>query len=214
MGIGSPNQSVALGYYVLAPSGRRNQALIRKMDIEEAKKIAEENPGETYIDYKDRLRCHLNDKVANELKAISDLVLISGKDERISTRCSRAYRDISRHDEPIDKVAASGRLIITFALSKGVAAMVEEFLESGSITFRKELEEEVPGTVLELCEIPWVGGKTVRMLYQDRGIDSLAALEKALDDGKLDSVKGIGKKTINTMRQHIENVKAEREGGK
>ena len=92
--------------------------------------------------------------------------------------------------------------------------MVEEFLESGSITFRKELEEEVPGTVLELCEIPWVGGKTVRMLYQDQGIDSLAALEKALDDGKLDSVKGIGKKTINTMRQHIENVKAEGEGGK
>jgi DNA polymerase (family 10) len=85
--------------------------------------------------------------------------------------------------------------------------MIEEFAEKGETTARKELESQVPATVLELCEIPKVGGKTARNLFQNFGIDSLASLEKALDEGKLDKVKGIGKKTKETMRAHIESAK-------
>jgi DNA polymerase/3'-5' exonuclease PolX len=67
---------------------------------------------------------------------------------------------------------------------------------------------------VELCDIPKVGGKTARMLYEVHGIDGLQALQQALDDGTLDGVKGMGKKTLETMRKHIEKVEAERSGEK
>ena len=72
----------------------------------------------------------------------------------------------------------------------------------------------VPATVVELCDIPKVGGKTARMLYEVHGIDGLQALQQALDDGTLDGVKGMGKKTLETMRKHIEKVEAKRAGEK
>jgi DNA polymerase (family 10) len=108
----------------------------------------------------------------------------------------------------VSKVLKRGSLVRTFALSKALATMVEEYVERGETTARKELESQVPATVLELCEIPKIGGKTARTLFQDFGIDSLASLENALDAGKLDNVKGIGSKTKDTMRSHIEAAKA------
>lgn len=162
------------------------------------------DPEKAYIDYRGRVRWFENDAVAEELKAIGDLTVISGGDDRIGTRCARAYRDISRHPEPFSQVIKRGNLVRTFALSKALATMVEEYAEKGETTARRELEVQVPATVLELCEIPKVGGKTARTLFQDCGIDSLASLEKALDRGALDDVKGIGKKMKETMRSHIE----------
>jgi len=165
------------------------------------------DPDKAYIDYRGRVRWFENDAVADELKAIGDLTVISGGDDRIGTRCARAYRDISRHPEPFSKIIKRGNLVRTFALSKALATMVEEYAEKGETTARKELEAQIPATVLELCDIPKIGGKTARTLFQDCGIDSLASLEKALDEGALDMVKGIGKKLKENMRSHIEAAK-------
>lgn len=49
-------------------------------------------------------------------------------------------------------------------------------------------------TILELTTIDRLGAKTALMLYQEFGIDSLAALCKALSDGQLNSAKGFGPK--------------------
>ena len=40
------------------------------------------------------------------------------------------------------------------------------------------------------------------------GIDSLTSLSEALDEGKLEGFRGMGKKMLETIRQHIsENLK-------
>ena len=84
-----------------------------------------------------------------------------------------------------------------------IAKVVSEFLETGTCTKIEEWAKQAPITVLELTAIPGLGAKTARTLYQEHGIESLGALREALDNGELDGVKGMGKKTIETIREHI-----------
>ncbi len=47
------------------------------------------------------------------------------------------------------------------------------------------------------------GAKTIRVLTRKYRIRSLRDLKKALDENKLHNVKGIGEKTLDTMRQYV-----------
>ena len=67
----------------------------------------------------------------------------------------------------------------------------------------------VPKSVLELTEIPQLGAKTAKILYQDYGIDGLVALKKSLDAGELQAIHGIGPAMIEAIQKHLEEHKAE-----
>ncbi len=47
------------------------------------------------------------------------------------------------------------------------------------------------------------GAKTIRVLSRKYKIRSLRDLKKALDEDKLNDIKGIGKKTLDTMRRYV-----------
>ncbi len=61
----------------------------------------------------------------------------------------------------------------------------------------------VPKSVLELTAIPGLGAKTIRILSRKYRIRSLGDLKKALDEDKLPAIKGIGQKTLDTMRCYM-----------
>ncbi len=47
------------------------------------------------------------------------------------------------------------------------------------------------------------GAKMIRVLCRKYKIRSLRDLKKALDEDKLQDIKGIGKKTLDTMRRYV-----------
>jgi len=60
-----------------------------------------------------------------------------------------------------------------------------------------------PKSVLELTAIPGLGAKTIRTLSRKYKIRSLRDPKKALDEDKLQDIKGIGQKTLDTMRRYV-----------
>lgn len=58
-------------------------------------------------------------------------------------------------------------------------------------------------SVLELTAIEGLGAKTARTLYREHGIDGAAALARALADGRLSKIKGIGPKTLATIERRV-----------
>ena len=52
--------------------------------------------------------------------------------------------------------------------------------------------------------VPGLGAKTIRRLYEDVEIDSLASLRAAIDEGKLKGFKGIGKKTLEKIEDYLD----------
>lgn len=127
----------------------------------------------------------------------------------------RAYRRaadaVALLSEDIGEVAAAGRLDTIKGVGKGIGAAIEEWLATGEMTIHRQLLEEIPRGVLELLRLPGVGPRTAVVLYQEAGVDSLDALRKALAEGRLDGVKGVGPKTREALQKALEAL-AEEQG--
>jgi DNA polymerase/3'-5' exonuclease PolX len=56
-------------------------------------------------------------------------------------------------------------------------------------------------------DIPGMGPKTLSMLHKEKGISNLSQLEKALEDGSLMDLFGIGEKKIENIKRGIQLFK-------
>ncbi|MCB0140807.1 MAG: hypothetical protein KDE50_12950, partial [Caldilineaceae bacterium] len=74
----------------------------------------------------------------------------------------------------INTVAAEGKLQTIPGIGKSIAASIQEFLETGKIADMEKLLEEVPVGVLEMLQVPDVGPKTARRLWQELNVTSVA----------------------------------------
>ena len=157
-----------------------------------AKKVKED---ESYVDQKGRLRWRCNDELGDKLKQLYDFLVIGDYEESHAARYPRLAHAISRYPESVLVLRDETRLHEIPGVSIIISAIIAQILESGSCR-KMEVGDEFftppPRTVLELTEIPRLGAKTAKTLYQEHGIDGLKALTKSLTSGELAKIKGIG----------------------
>ncbi|MHA2299514.1 MAG: helix-hairpin-helix domain-containing protein, partial [Candidatus Thorarchaeota archaeon] len=144
-----------------------------------------------------------NREVALALKEISLLLQIEGKDKFKHLSYARAARSVTGLGEDIEAIKGRGELEQIPGVGKAIAKKIEALIDTGSIKLLDELRTQIPVKVWELDAIPDVGPKTIKLLYQEVGITDLDSLEKALDEGELDGLKGMGKKTLDKMHEGI-----------
>ncbi len=145
-----------------------------------------------------------NADVAQAFFEIADLLEIGGEKSFRVTSYRRAARAISDLADDITDIAARGELAAIEGIGKSTAAKITELLETGRVAYRDELAEKVPLSTLELLKIPNMGPKKVALLFREKGVDSLTALQQAIDDGALADLKGFGPKSIDKIREGID----------
>lgn len=121
----------------------------------------------------------------------------------------RAYYQAARTlydlDTPIEELVKGGReaLLALPGIGPDLAEKILEFLKTGEIGKHRELSERVPKGVLAVMQVPGVGSKTARQLYDELGIDSPEKLWEALDRGDLLRLKGFGQKKAERIREGL-----------
>ena len=152
-----------------------------------------------------------NLEIAKLFNEIADLLEI--KDENIFK--IRAYRraamNLESLTEEIESVAERGGLTDIAGIGKDLAAKIGQALETGRIEYLDELRKEIPRGVVELMEIPGVGPKTAKLLFETLQVDSVENLEALAQEGKLLGLPGIKQKTIENILKGIQVVKRGRE---
>jgi hypothetical protein len=81
--------------------------------------------------------------------------------------------------------------------------IIAEYLRTGRSTEYDEAAASVPAGLLGMLDIPGLGPKTVSMFWKEKGITSLEELVKAIDDGSLKGLKGIGDKKLQAIKEGI-----------
>lgn len=157
----------------------------------------------SYLDARGRTRWQRNDWLAARLKELGEFLVIGGYEESHAVVYKRLSYTISRYPESVERLLGEGRLAQIPDVGPTIAALIEEFLMTGTCGKREEWAEQHPLSLLEVSAIPGMGAKMVRTLYVEHKIDSLQKLEKALDSGQLAGVRGLGKKTVASARAHI-----------
>jgi DNA polymerase (family 10) len=135
---------------------------------------------------------------------MADVMEILGEDPfRVNT-----YRKVARivGEMPTDVgvLLEDGRLADVPGIGKSTLAKIDEFVKTGTIQAHQELLSRIPPTLLELLRIPGVGPKSVKTLYQNLHIGSLADLKRALDNGFVETLPGFGQKKAASIRRGIE----------
>lgn len=161
---------------------------------------------DTYTDHKGRVRWHANDALAEKLKALHAFLVIGNYDASHAARYPRLAHLISRHPDSVLAMREANRLRELPGVSEVIEGIIEQLLDTGTCEKMSKAEGSFsppPLSVLELLEIPRLGAKTARELYQHHGIDGAEALKKALHDGRLASVKGIGAGMLAAIEKHL-----------
>ena len=147
-----------------------------------------------------------NDEIAQKLMELHTILIVADYPEDHATRYPRLAYTISRMEESVAELVAQGRLKEEIAgVGDIVATIITEYVEIGTCSKLQEYASEVPQTIVELMPIPGLGAKTIKLLYQEVGVDSLLSLRTAIDEGKLKGIKGIGKKTIENFEAYLNN---------
>lgn len=124
---------------------------------------------------------------------------------------SRAYKTASETfanlGEDIKQVWREGRVDDLPGIGKAITEKVDELMRTGRLRFYDRLVAEIPPALITLTEIPHVGPKTAMLIYQKLGVQGVDDLEKALDDGRILTVQGIGERSVETIRQGIETIR-------
>ncbi len=145
-----------------------------------------------------------NSEIAQKLMELHTILIVADYPEDHATRYPRLAYTISRMEESVAELVAQGRLQEEIpGVGDIVATIITEYVETGACSKIQEYASEIPETITQLIPIPGLGPKTIKLLYQEVGIDSLLSLKSAIDEGRLKGVKGIGKKTIENFEEYL-----------
>lgn len=145
-----------------------------------------------------------NDEIATKLEELADFLVIGGYEPSHASRYRRLARTVREWPESMEALRHEGRLRNFHDVGPTNRFMIEQLVDTRTCDKWADWAKRVPESVLELVQIPGVGVKTAVVLFQGYGIDSLAALERALEANRLGDIQGIGPKTVIRIRQHIE----------
>jgi DNA polymerase (family 10) len=88
-----------------------------------------------------------------------------------------------------------------------MAQKIVEYLKTGKVSKFEEVRKEVSDELIAIMDIPGMGPKTLAMIHKKKGISSLSQLEKAVEDGSLVGLPGIGEKKVENIKRGIQLLK-------
>ena len=145
-----------------------------------------------------------NEDIAQKLIELHTILIVADYPELHAGRYPRLAYTISRMEESVADLVEQGRLEEEIqGVGDIVATIITEYVETGTCSKLDEYASDIPQTIVELIPVPGLGAKTIKRFYDELGIDSLASLRTAIDEGKFNGVKGIGKKTIENLEQYL-----------
>ncbi len=148
-----------------------------------------------------------NKEVAAVLNEIAILLEIEGTDKFKPRAYYRAVRTVGSHGEAVEDLADQDNLTSIPGVGKGIAEVIKEYLTTGTIKILEDLRKKVPVNVNELSAIQSVGPKKIKLFYDELKVTDIDSLEKAIEDGKLASLKGMGQRSVDQISEGIRLVR-------
>ncbi|MCB9438465.1 MAG: DNA polymerase/3'-5' exonuclease PolX [Anaerolineales bacterium] len=145
-----------------------------------------------------------NREIADIFDNIADLLQIKGENVfRVNSyrNAAQTVRDLARD---IFAIYEEGTLTDLPDIGATIAAKIKEMLTTGKLEFYARLTAEVPLSLVEVLRINGVGPKKAKLFWDNLGITTVAQLETAAREGKLQALSGMGAKSEQKIIQGIE----------
>src|SRR6266566_5197681 len=144
-----------------------------------------------------------NLEIAAIFNQVADLLEIQGANPFRVRAYRRAALNIEGLTDNIEIIAGQGVVRNIPGIGEDLANKIQEYLQSGRMEFHEQLKQEIPVGLAKMVEIPSVGPKTAKQIYDQFRIQTIEDLEALCKTDKLLSVPGFKQKTIDNIVRDI-----------
>ena len=156
------------------------------------------------------LLLHQMDKkdIIDVLERIGTMLEIKGENPFKVRAYFSGARTLQTMEEDLGDVIRSGKLGEIPGIGKALTEKVETLFNTGQLEFYEKLVASVPDGLMDLLEVPGLGGKKIKALHEQLAVDSIESLTQACKSGKVAELKGFGEKTQEKILSGIKNREA------
>ena len=133
-------------------------------------------------------------QVITVLEQVGTLLQLDGANPFRVRAYENASRSLSAYEEDLWEAVNSNSLIDIKGIGKGIAGLINEAMTEGTWGDLDSLYQKVPKGLIEMLGIPGLGPKRIKQFHDELGIESIAELRSAAEDGALSNLPRMGKK--------------------
>jgi DNA polymerase (family 10) len=148
-----------------------------------------------------------NFEIARQFDLMADLLEIKGENPFRIRAYRRAAQNLESLTEDVEILVGENRLDEVAGIGKDLAAKIAEYVQTGRMKSVEEEKKGIPAGVVELMNVPGVGPKTAKLLYEKAGVHDVSKLEELAKSGRLKGLPGIQAKTEANILKGIAVVR-------
>lgn len=135
-----------------------------------------------------------NRTVARMFARIADALELLGEDGYRALAYRKAARTIEQTADDLRQLEREGRLGDLPGIGTALRSKIAEYMATGRMAKLDELTARLPQGLFELLQVPGLGPKTVRLIWQQLGVTDQTGLRRAIEDGSFARLPGMGQK--------------------
>ncbi|WP_428936849.1 DNA polymerase/3'-5' exonuclease PolX [Fontivita pretiosa] len=145
----------------------------------------------------------LNQELSQLFRTLSAIMEIRGEPVFKAIAFSKVSRILENLPIDIRAAVEDGTIEQIEGIGPHSRRIIEEYVRTGRSSDYDQAIASIPEGLIPMLQIPGLGPKTIALFWKERGITNLEELTRALEDGSLKGLKGIGEKKLEAIRQGI-----------
>ena len=146
-------------------------------------------------------------QIAAVLKEMALMLEIKGENIFKVRAHQNAARILEGLTGDLQALVDSGEITQIKGIGKTMAEKIAALLHTGKLASYEKLKASIPAGLLEMSNISGMGPKKIKAVWEEFGITTVDALEKACRENQLAGMKGFGAKTQGKILQNIEMMR-------
>ncbi|UCD16040.1 MAG: DNA polymerase/3'-5' exonuclease PolX [Candidatus Omnitrophota bacterium] len=148
-----------------------------------------------------------NKEVSRIFREIAQILELKGENPFRIRAYEKAAQNVESLEKDIEVVAKEDKLTSIAGIGVDLAGKIKEIVSTGKLKQYQALKKEFPADVIKMLDIPGLGPKTVKLIYEKLKITTIKKLQDAAKSGRLQTLEGIREKTEENILRGIELVK-------
>lgn len=143
------------------------------------------------------------DEVADVLDEIGTLLELKGESSFRTNAYHNGARVLRQLEGNLKELVEQNKLTGIRGIGDTLRDKITTLVTTGALPFLDNLKAEIPAGVVAMLQIPGLGAKKVKFLFENLKLDTIEKLKAACDAGEVAKQKGFGEKTQSKILEGI-----------
>ncbi|OGC83790.1 MAG: DNA polymerase III [candidate division Zixibacteria bacterium RBG_16_43_9] len=152
-----------------------------------------------------------NQDIAKIFYNIAEILEIQGENPFKIRAYIKAAQTVESYTKELSEAQDIEQLKELPGIGEKIALKIKELVETGKLEMYERFKKSEVAPLIELLQVPGLGPKHVKLIYDKLGIKTIDQLEKAAKGGKLRNLPGLGEKTEQNILKGIDQERRHKE---